>query len=44
VGYQTHLMVFGPGGYRVRDFVRMGVPMVVIWFALSMVLIPWLWF
>ncbi len=44
VGYQTHLMVFGPGGYRVRDFVRMGVPMVVIWFTLSMLLIPWLWF
>jgi len=43
VGYQTHLMVFGPGGYRVRDFVRLGIPMVLIWFSLSMVLIPWHW-
>jgi di/tricarboxylate transporter len=43
VGYQTHLMVFGPGGYRVRDFVRLGIPMVLIWFCLSMVLIPWHW-
>jgi di/tricarboxylate transporter len=43
VGYQTHLMVFGPGGYRVRDFVRLGVPMTLIWFGIAMALIPSLW-
>lgn len=42
-GYQTHLMVFGPGGYRVRDFVKLGIPMVVLWFAASMILIPRIW-
>jgi di/tricarboxylate transporter len=26
-GYQTHLMVYGPGGYRLGDFVRAGVPL-----------------
>lgn len=26
IGYQTHLMVYGPGGYRFGDFVRMGLP------------------
>lgn len=27
LGYQTHLMVYGPGGYRFSDFVRIGVPL-----------------
>jgi len=27
LGYQTNLMVYGPGGYRFSDFVRIGVPM-----------------
>lgn len=27
MGYQTNMMVFGPGGYRFMDFVRVGVPM-----------------
>ncbi|MDX1800943.1 MAG: SLC13 family permease, partial [Marinobacter sp.] len=27
LGYQTNMMVFGPGGYRFTDFIRVGVPM-----------------
>lgn len=27
LGYQTHLMVYGPGGYRFADFFRMGLPL-----------------
>ena len=27
LGYQTNMMVFGPGGYRFLDFVRVGLPM-----------------
>jgi di/tricarboxylate transporter len=30
VGYQTNLFVYGPGGYRVRDFIRIGAPLQVL--------------
>lgn len=43
IGYQTHLMVFGPGGYRVQDFVRAGLPMVVIWLVLTVLIVPRVW-
>lgn len=34
IGYQTNLLVLGPGHYRFRDFIKAGVPLVfVIWFA-----------
>jgi len=30
IGYQTNLMVMGPGGYRPRDFLRFGLPLVIL--------------
>ena len=30
IGYQTNLMVYGPGGYRFADYVRLGVPLCII--------------
>lgn len=42
-GYQTHLMVFGPGGYRLADFAKMGTLMTILWFVVAMATIPLFW-
>ena len=38
-GYQTNLMVYGPGGYVFKDFLRFGVPMQVVQMVVSVVVI-----
>jgi di/tricarboxylate transporter len=43
IGYQTNLFVYGPGGYRFSDYVRIGVPLTLVLFAVSMLVIPWFW-
>jgi di/tricarboxylate transporter len=43
VGYQTNLMVYGPGGYTFRDYVRIGVPLTVLAGIVSVVVIPLVW-
>ncbi len=42
-GYQTNLMVMGPGGYRFVDFVRFGGPLTIIFWIIASLLIPLLW-
>lgn len=43
IGYQTHMMVWGPGGYRFTDFTRVGVPLdLLLWLAATF-LIPVFW-
>jgi len=42
-GYQTNLMVYGPGGYRFTDYLRFGGPLDLIVFAVSMIVIPIVW-
>jgi di/tricarboxylate transporter len=43
IGYQTNLMVYGPGGYRFRDFLKVGVPLNLIFMAVAMTVIPLFW-
>lgn len=43
IGYQTHLMVYGPGGYRFSDFLKVGIPLDFLIFAVAVVVIPLFW-
>lgn len=39
-GYQTHLMVYSPGRYRVMDFVRTGTPVALVYATVVLLLVP----
>ncbi len=41
IGYQTNLMVMGPGGYRPGDYLRVGTPVALAVGATAILLIPW---
>ena len=43
VGYQTNLMVYGPGGYRFIDYLKLGIPLNVFTVVAGMFLIPLFW-
>jgi di/tricarboxylate transporter len=43
MGYQTHMMVYGPGGYKFRDFLRVGIPLNIICWVIACLLIPLIW-
>lgn len=37
------LMVYGPGGYRFKDFLIVGAPLTVVIFLITLLMVPWLW-
>lgn len=43
IGYQTNMMVYGPGGYRFTDYLRVGVPLNVLTGVVACLLIPLIW-
>lgn len=43
IGYQTNMMVYGPGGYRFSDFLRIGIPMNLVCGAAAVGVIPLIW-
>lgn len=43
IGYQTNLMVMGPGGYRPTDYLRAGIPIAIVVSITALVMIPRVW-
>ena len=43
IGYQTNMLVYGPGGYRFTDFLRVGIPLNLSVGLLASFLIPFIW-
>ncbi len=43
IGYQTNLMVYGPGGYRFTDFTRIGLPLSLMIWVVATLLAPMIW-
>ena len=43
IGYQTNLMVYGPGGYKFSDYVKVGLPLSIMLWIVATLVIPILW-
>jgi di/tricarboxylate transporter len=43
IGYQTNLMVYGPGGYNYKDFFKMGLPVTLIYLLVVFAMLYWLY-
>lgn len=43
IGYQTNTYVYGFGGYRFSDFIRVGLPVNILCFIIAMIVIPLVW-
>lgn len=43
IGYQTNLMVYGPGGYKFTDFIKIGLPLNLIIAVITLILVPVIW-
>lgn len=43
LGYQTNLMVLGPGGYKFGDYLRIGIPLDLICWTMTIIIVPLVW-
>jgi len=43
IGTTTNILVFSPGGYRFMDYVKVGLPLMLLFLAVSLVLVPIIW-
>jgi di/tricarboxylate transporter len=43
IGYQTNLLVYGPGGYRFSDYLKLGMPLNLLVWVMGSLFIPIIW-
>jgi di/tricarboxylate transporter len=43
IGYQTNLLVYGPGGYRFSDYLKLGMPLNLLVLVIGSIFIPMIW-
>lgn len=43
IGYQTNLIVYGPGGYRFSDYLKIGIPLNVLYLIVTVVIVYFVW-
>jgi di/tricarboxylate transporter len=43
IGTTTNILIYSPGGYRFTDYVKVGLPLMLLFLAVSLVLVPLIW-
>jgi di/tricarboxylate transporter len=43
VSHPANLLVMGPGGYRFADYLRVGIPLTLVVFLVTVVVLPFVW-
>ncbi|MFI8687622.1 SLC13 family permease [Rossellomorea sp. NPDC077527] len=44
IGYQTNLIVYGPGGYKFKDYVKVGTPLSILVMVITVTIVNFVWF
>ena len=44
MGYQTNLMVYGPGAYKFKDFLKVGTPLTIIYMIVAISILNYIYF
>lgn len=44
IGYQTNLMVYGPGGYKFKDYLKVGTPLGILVMIVTVFIVKMVWF
>jgi di/tricarboxylate transporter len=43
VGHPANVLIMGPGGYRIKDFIRVGLPLTIVVLVVTLVVLPIFW-